>query len=261
MTDHPDVVSAALDHGPTAVGAVGLYLAAKEVLGPTLKTLGIKLEDALFGRRGKNAEAISQKAQKLSDAHAREDSGLLNIRVVGRVLNDATLYDDDVQQTYVAGMLAGSRNEDGSDDRPIYYLTLIDGLTADQLRIFHVLYTAVAQKHTRFVSQQGPVINEVAVLRSDVEGMLAAFPDGERDIPMSVFFQLEQAGLIAAVHTGANSRSEDTVWFMATRVGALLFDWAHGFADEDFAQFGMRNRPDIGLPAYEFDRSMWQDGR
>lgn len=261
MSDFEELAKMSETAGPVGLAGAGLVAVgwiANKLFGPTAEEAGIRLRDAIFERERQNVARTLNRADATAEAHGLATEGVFpHPRVAKRVLNDASMYDDDVQQTYVAGLLAGSRNDDGSDDRPIYYLTVLDGLSADQLRVFHILYAAVEQRFSTLVSSQGPTVEEVPVLLTDVDAMLELFPQPQRDITMSVLFQLEHAGLITNLHTGNNAENRPTIWFMATRVGALLYDWAHGFSDEEIRDFGRRERPDIGLPTYSFDRSMW----
>ncbi|QZY50674.1 hypothetical protein [Leucobacter tenebrionis] len=162
------------------------------------------------------------------------------------MLNDASLYDDDLMQTYVAGMITGSRNADGSDDRPVYYLTVMDGLSAAQLRCFHVLYSAAAwlgaqapEGHFKFISIS------VEELRANLR-LLQPEGSPESDY-MPAIITLEAEGLIHAVAVTDDEGDEWRVSFKSTLLGVLLFDWAHGFSDENIFAFPGTAAPTTGF--------------
>lgn len=232
-------------HGGLAAGAVAGLYAAKRVFGPSLDAVGEHLRKTTE-RRLENLGRIATKAVALGG----ESDIYPHIRVTQRVLNDATLYDDDLQQTYVAGLLAGSRNEDGSDDRPVFYLSVIDALTAAQLSIFHGLYCAAEQALRERGVEEGGYFARVRVDVPDLNAQLGRLSPDDRREDRSALFALEHAGLIENIETWTDGPG--IVVFRPTRVGALLFDWAYGFDDEEFRNFTRRERPDIGLPVLEF---------
>lgn len=240
-----DALEAATGHGVTAASIAVGYGVTKKVFGPTLDAIGVHLADVTRTRL-ENLDKISEKAERLG----RSEDAYPHIRVTQRVLNDATLYDDDVQQTYVAGLLAGSRNDDGSDDRPVFYLSVIDALTASQLSFLHVLYCAAAQALRDHGIEEGGYYARVRVEVDDFNSqMMRLNPDDQRSDP-SALFALAHAGLIDSLEMWDDEPA--LIVFRPTRVGVLLFDWAYGFDDEDIRLFASRDRPDIGLPELVF---------
>lgn len=195
----------------------------------------------LTRRRLDNLAAILTKAERLSAAGDAFPNG----RVTARVLNDATLYDDDVMQTYVAGLLAGSRNDDGSDDRPVFYLSLIDGLTAEQLGLFHVLYCGLLCAAGGDYSAKDPAGVRVRIDVDEVDDAMDAFgPSAVTDD--TVVFALEHVGLITGLSIKTYDDGIHRIEFFGTRIGALLFDWAHAVTDSSPLEFFQRERPADG---------------
>lgn len=245
MSDIERIVSSAETHGAGAGAAVvGAYI-AKKLFGPSFEVVGARLAE-VTEKRLENLGKIGEKFERWS---SRGDE-YPHVRVVQRVLNHATLYDDDLQQTYVAGILAGSRNSDGSNDRPVFYLSVIDGLTASQLRAFHVLYAAVAREYRGITSNRGPTMQSISVSIGDYLSNLSSLSpltgSLEHEVTVDIL-ALEHLGLIRDASIDYNSESDGEISFWATRIGAMLFDWAHGIDDDD-RNFGLRERPDIGLP-------------
>lgn len=245
MGDLNEVIESVGEHGTGVVTAAGALIVAKRLLGPSLDMAGRRLSE-MAEKRLDNLVRTFAKAEVRDGA----DNWYPHPRTVARVLNDASLYDDDVMQTYVAGLISGSRNDDGSDDRPVYYLSLIDGLTATQLKTFHALYAAVAHLKVPadkmpwiYVSQE-ELVSNITRLNGGSE------PSGNLG---AVLYALDAQGLV----TNASSTQVDDgsypLGFMPTQLGALLYDWAFGFSDEDVRCFADRDRPDIGLPSLRFE--------
>lgn len=244
MSDIEHLAETLQAHGPGMAATVAAAYVAKKVFGPSLDAVGAHLQE-IGAQRLRNLRSITERAHKLNPAGGEYP----HPRIAQRVLNDATLYDDDVQHTYVAGMLAGSRNDDGSDDRPVFYLSLIDGLTAAQLTIFHGLYCAAEQALRDHGLNDGMNFALVALDLDDLNRELAVLNPNDLAEAPSALWALAHAGLIENVATWTEP---NLVAFRPTRIGAILFDWAYGFDDEDFAKFTQRDRPDIGLPKLDF---------
>lgn len=165
------------------------------------------------------------------------------------------MYDDDVMQTYVAGLIAGSRNSDASDDRPIYYLTLIDGLTAVHLRYFHAMYFAVAQARIGWLSPESLVIP----LRELDQNVLVMGGAHGPQSGMTALYALESAGLIAYSSISGVESWNGRLRFTPTKIGMLLYDWAHGFGDEDLNLFNSRDRPNLGFTLTPYTEPLYEE--
>lgn len=254
MTDIEPVINALQESGPVAASTVAGLWAAKRVAGPALDVLGKRLGD-FTAVRLENLARIFEKAEDV-----RPDArGYPHPRVANRVLNDASLYDDDVMQTYTAGLIAGSRNDDGSDDRPVYYLGLMDSLTASQLSLFHVLYAAAAPLGPPTGNRaHDPAGLRVAVHLSEVKKAISRIsPAGASLAKRSRYLTetttaLHVAGLIRDDGSDKTDGRHPLQTYWITRVGMLLYDWAHGFNDEDLWEFYDRDRTAIDLPDLEF---------
>lgn len=255
MSDIEQVVNAFQQNGPTAAVAVAGLWAGKRVMGPALDAIGVKFGTYTTSQLDNLAKIFTKAEGTNVDA-----SGSPHPRVVNRVLNDASLYDDDVMQTYTAGLIAGSRNDDGSDDRPIYYLGLIDSLTAGQLTLFHCLYSAAVRvgppEGRRAID---PSALHVAVHIEQIGAAMTTLgPAGARlsaDDPLlaSPITALHTAGLMRDDGTDKLDGTHPLVTYWISRAGMLLFDWAYGFEDEDLHAFYERDRSNIDLPTLNLD--------
>lgn len=245
MSELDGVLESVGEHGPGVAIAAGALIGAQKVLGPSLDMAGRRLAELAEKRLDNLSRTFAKVPVEEQPAHWYPHP-----RTVARVLNDASLYDDDVMQTYVAGLLSGSRNDDGSDDRPVYYLSVIDGLTALQLKTFHALYAAatsvgaaVTPLHWVQVGQEELIAN-VTLLNG------GSVPNGSL---LAVVVALEAHGLIANASTHQIEDGSRPLTFVPTHLGALLYDWAHGISDEDITLFAERDRPYNGLPALSFE--------
>lgn len=250
------VADAIAGHGPGVVGGAALLYAANRVFGKTADVISEEL--AQFTKT--NIDAFRQRAAtKIFEktAHlSQNDDWSVHPRTALHVLNHATLYDDNLMQSYVAGLLAGSRNTDGSDDRAIYYLTLIDGLTARQLQTFHLLYSAVTgyltreRTHINLLHHRGFVV-EVSEFDSEMARVFSA-PDVSAAASTAAFVALSTAGLVQHLSVHLTDQGEQVIMFTPTVTGLFLFDWAHGIDEDDPTTFAERQRPYLGIPAASF---------
>lgn len=237
------VVNAAQEHGFSAALTIGGLFAAKRVLGPALDVVGTRLA----GITEKGFENLGSIFERVPEAAG---PWYPHPRTALKVLNDAAMYDDDVMQTYVAGMITGSRNSDGSDDRPVYYLSVLDRMTAMQTRFFHAAYTAVAQQNID--AQSVPF---VAMDASEMEAHVAALTTEQPSYMAhgtSALLGIQSLGLVSELSVRESVKYPRHLSFLPTPLGMLLFDWVHGFGDDDYYAFPSRERPDLGMPPFEY---------
>ncbi|HMK59924.1 MAG TPA: hypothetical protein VK452_02120 [Dissulfurispiraceae bacterium] len=128
---------------PLTIAGAGLaILGSKDILnkllGPTVEYLGEKTE-GLVKKCDINLDRLFLKAYKKLGARA-EQPGAVNPRVLKQVVDEGRFIEDDLVAEYYGGVLAGSKSAMGDDDRGIYYLSLIKGLSAFQLRLHYSTY-------------------------------------------------------------------------------------------------------------------------
>lgn len=235
MVDLPELGTAA-----AAGAAAGRYVtrhpstpgALSRVLGPSMDVLG----DA-FGRwtekRTANVGRIAEKAERKLGGRIHEDADVPP-RVAARVLEDGSWCDDDVMQEYLAGVLAGARTTDDSDDRGAMWATIVNDLSAYQVRTHYLIYTALHQLHRAhgfrpdFSTPQGRMQARVVL---PLPGYAAAMPGRGGEAAVHATSGLNRVGLLEA-------------WLIAPDAGIVatpslpgieLFMWAHGLADDHSA--------------------------
>jgi hypothetical protein len=126
--------------GGAALATYGLKL-LNDVVGPSVKSVGTVFGD-FVDYRMRNWVKIGEHAKKLQKASS-SDGESVSPRVVNKILEDATWYDEPVMQAYSGGLLTSARSESGGDDQSVYYLDLLQRMPATAVRLHHVLYAAL----------------------------------------------------------------------------------------------------------------------
>lgn len=135
MADLPEIISVGL----LAYASKDLI---KAVLGPTAEFLGQETR-GLVEKCNINLSNVFKVAyRKLSGKE--ESKGRVNLRVFKEVVSEGKFSDDPICQEYYGGILAASKTSDGSDDRGVYYLSVIRDLSSVQLRLHYLAYLKVA---------------------------------------------------------------------------------------------------------------------
>lgn len=132
--------------GAGVFGAVG-GLATKELLvkllGPTADYLGVGTRD-LVQRNLENLGKIFKTAHdKLKDD--AESDNQVNVRVLKTICDSGRFVEDVITTEYFAGILASSRTEGGHDDSALPFSSVLEAMSADELRLHYVLYSLVAK--------------------------------------------------------------------------------------------------------------------
>lgn len=234
-------------HGWPGASAAGLAV----VLGPSLRSVGKVLGD-WSDYRLRNLFSIGDKARRqLGNA---PEAGQVHPRVAHRVIEEGSWVDDDVMQEYLAGMLRASRTPTGGDDRAAYYVNLLASLTANQVRLHHAIYDALAA-HKRpgdlDIANTGRV-HEISV-RAPLSSasVLLSNPHGAEDVDLvdGAVLGLYGEGLVGdglAVGTPENlagagtAVTEPTCLVLPSAVGALLYLWGRGLPTARADDLGRR---------------------
>ncbi len=115
--------------------AIG-YDMLRRVLGPSADAVGAALRHYTEYRL-RNVARIVERA----DAKSRSLRGaVVNLRVAHVLLADGSHCDDELMADYLGGLLAGSRTEQGRDDRAVAWSKALAGLSALQLKAHYLLY-------------------------------------------------------------------------------------------------------------------------
>lgn len=227
---------------PVTLGALALTAAgARKVLGPAADEIGNALGRATEFRLRNWGQIVERAQAKLGDA--AEDPGTVPPRVAAKVLEDGSWCDDEVMQEYLAGMLAGSRNDRGGNDRGAYWADLVARLASDYLRLHYLLYRAL---HDHGPAAPGPSLtllegHEARSIYLPVSGLAASLdvtPAEAQAVANNALHVLARESLIAPTGWGSGPHVlahfagavEEGVQAVPTHAGVELFLWAHGIA-------------------------------
>lgn len=129
-------------NGLEGVGALGLYWLA----GPSIKNVGRAFGDWTDWRM-RNVLGLGEKLQARREqeeqAGTEPDGTQVHPKVLHEVLENGSWSDDDVAQEYLAGLLMAARTPDGKDENSAYLAGIVARLTADQIRLHHLVYFAL----------------------------------------------------------------------------------------------------------------------
>jgi hypothetical protein len=250
----------------TAGGVVILAAGAKQILGPAAHELGQALGRATEFRL-RNVGRITQKAEaKLGDK--LNDPGEVPPRVAAKVLDDGSWCDDGVMQEYLAGVLAGSRNTTGGDDRGTYWADLVSRLAGDYVRMHYLLYRALRDHGAQVpgVSLSTIAGHEARSIYLPLSGLSASLGVSlveAQEVANGAMHVLAREGLIAPTGWGVGHHvvghmtgaEEPGVQAVPTHAGIELFLWAHAWAssgvNEIFRQISDLPEFDEHLPPVE----------
>lgn len=127
-------------HGLQGAGALGLYWVAS----PTLKNVGKAFGDWTDWRL-RNVLGLGEKiqARREQDPRPADEQDKIHPKVLHEVIENGSWSDDDLAQEYLAGLLIAARTPDGKDENSAYLAGIVARLTADQIRLHHLIYAAL----------------------------------------------------------------------------------------------------------------------
>jgi hypothetical protein len=135
---------------PGALEAAGLgagVTLALKILGPSADYLGQRLADAV--KASDNFLRVLMRAKDKIGEDLEDASQRVSPRIARRVLDEAPFMDSEIGAEYLSGVLAGSRGE-ATDDRALFYLDLVQRLSALTLRYHWCIYRALYEHLARF---------------------------------------------------------------------------------------------------------------
>ncbi len=116
---------------------------------PAAEEFGLLLKDKVSAWRTANAVAIAQKAERALKTQARGVRA--HPRLVYEAIEKGSWQEDDLMQTYWAGLLASSCSETGDDDSNILFMSILDRLARSQGRLIdHICRAAKKSGSTPF---------------------------------------------------------------------------------------------------------------
>jgi hypothetical protein len=222
------------------VEAAGAYVGLKDlfpkVLGPTAEYLGDGLRN-LTEKGVLNLGRIFRVAEKLNRGRNNPSEGVPP-RVLKAVLEEGYFCDDELEATYLGGVLASAKGPIARDDRAMSYLTVLSALSSYQIRTHCIIYTSLLHNDKlplRQMSVQWSFHKTgLTVCISDSEYKKAMeFAANEKPelIAQHSFVGLEKNGLskggVIVVGKGPGSM-EPFRYFYPTIFGLEVFVWGLG---------------------------------
>jgi len=246
-------------------GAKLLY----DVCGPTARYLGE--ESVLLAKVGvENLKNVFEKAHAKLVLLKKTD-GSVPPRIIKNVLEQGYFCEDEVQATYLGGILASSKSSISRDDRAISYLSLLNTMSTYQIRTHFILYSSLLKLDPlRFEEmKRGLFSGSVVAHISDsdyIQAMEYSSRENPYDIASHAFIGLQTKGLIVGGHkSGGHFRHELILAghlkpgplrvFRPTHLGSELFMWGAGVGEEGSSGFdpALLQRfaiPVIAMPIY-----------
>lgn len=220
--------------GAGAAVTYGVTLLNK-VVGPSAKTLGVVLSE-WSDYRLRNFLRIAE----VADAIAPDDTGEVHPRVAQRIVEEASWLDDDVMRQYVGGLLAASRTPSGKEERGAYYVNLLGGMTAMQVKLHHAIYSALRETGTpaRLATEMGSPATRVWLPGVATFAALEIGRDDGGGALSEAVIALHRDGLISrdwelGSMEGWTAKlgypvSQPLLYVAPTHSGVLLYLWSHG---------------------------------
>ncbi|QUD81720.1 hypothetical protein J8M97_18370 [Gordonia polyisoprenivorans] len=253
MTDDLLAAGGAAGGGAALAWQAGKLL--KAVVGPTAEVVGEVFAE-WADIRLRNFLKISTAADELIDP---DSDGSVHPQVLNRILADGAWCDDDVTQRYSGGVLAASRTKDGREQRGAYYANILAFMTPEQVRLHHIIYSALAQSGLEIEYSDTVAIKSAGLLFS-IPALEADFPGDATATPENLIAEaasaLDREGLVNGQLVGGSSDFErvDIVGvsegsraaaFFPSNLGILLYLWGCGVRTGDPNR--IKGRPPILL--------------
>jgi len=192
-------------------------------------------------RRIDNTAVVFQKATALLGERI-EEPGAIPPRVLDRVLTEASVTEDDLAASYLAGVLAASRSNRGRDDRGAALASLVGRLTTYQVHAHFILYHTIRLLyHGEDLIPTSPQNRNRSTTFIPERGLIEALDltpeEIDQEILSHIVWGLFRETLIAdGFRTGPAEQLRerypnapaDGFVFKPSLQGAELFLWAHG---------------------------------
>lgn len=209
----------------TAAIAVGGYVGTK-LFGTALATMGDDINKLYVNGRDRIVDVATKKVEN------PDDEKKVNLRAARDVLWNGAITDDEVCAEYFGGMLAAARSEDGKDDGVVHYVDTIKAMSARQLELHYVIYSAWQV----LLNQSAKPIN--VALSSDVQAqhifMNGMELSGRRlpyDRDLTVLHRLGLVSQFAYKRHVVGEKAMPFVDVVPTTFGVMLFAVAHNKID------------------------------
>jgi hypothetical protein len=237
----------------TAVGTGLAILGSKEILnkilGPTADYLGNETR-GLVQKCNVNLSNVFNRAKEKLGSRL-EETGAVSPRVLRHVIEDGRFADDDLVVEYYGGLLAGSKNENGTDDQALPYLAKVQQMSSHQLRLHFIFYYELLRLHKNTGINLGtgpkwPSLSLIVPHELFLKSMPAGMPPQKYwGLMAHAVVGLSQQGLISSYEYGEMAKRikeftgapSNAIYMAPNFLGAELFMWALGIESPSGHQF------------------------
>lgn len=237
----------------TITGAGLAVLGSKDLLvkllGPSADYLGGEIA-GFVQKCNVNLDSVFVRATKKLGGRI-DEKGSVCPRVLRYILDDGRFCEDEVAAEYYGGMLAGSREPTGKDDRCLPFLSKVREMSVLQIRLHFVFYYEILRLHRDKKPNLGLVdeCNKAGLLLPH-QFMIPIFPanrvaDSYWDMMTHSVVGLSSQGLITTYAYGDADTlnrqfpgaDKDGVYMAPNFMGAELFLWALGLETPNAHRF------------------------
>lgn len=234
----------------TGLALFGAAKLVEKILGPTAEYIGMSAE-TWAKKRVENFQRILLLAQQKLGSRI-DAPGQVPPKVLRTLLDTGSYSDDPLAAEYFAGVLASSRTTTHRDDRGAAHATLVDRLSAYQLRTHYLIYSAIAKLY--YGTERDPMIGTgklvIYIPYADYcQAMAFEGDESTRDFVLMTqsFYGLEANKLVGEWYGGQTDhlakRTEGSclihkfefpsegIVVEPSVVGFQFFAWAHGMGD------------------------------
>jgi hypothetical protein len=221
------------------VEAAGAIAALKEltprVLGPTADYLGEGLKNWTEKGVENLVRIFRHAAESLKDQD--DPSEGVPPRILNAVLNEGYFCDDELEATYLGGILASAKGPISRDDRAMSYLSVLSSLSSYQIRTHCLIYTAILNNENMSRSEMRWAMQRTRMtltfLDSDYKAAME-FADDEDAVQIAqhCFVGLEKNGLSEGgtmIVDGSYGAPKPFRFIYPTAFGIETFVWGLGY--------------------------------
>lgn len=228
-----------------------------------IKELGIKLAGPTFDYVGEGIKnSIEKKFKNISNIMIKGTKklgdkiytdGQVNPRILKEIIEEGSYVEEEIVAEYFSGILVSSRCIEGKDDRGLFMLSLLKGMSACDILIHCILYKTIKEEYNNSKYQIGdpkdrikmktfiPYVELVNSLKSiklncEYETVIVdtMFILSQYDLIDSEWLLSPKENIEKQTKGKAN---QDGLWFTPSALGARLMLWAYGYGSTSNKNF------------------------
>jgi hypothetical protein len=205
---------------------------ARELFGEVADTLGMELLPRVCEE---NVRRVLEKS-KVRSAELGIHGNTIPPRILLPIVRSASVCEDDVVASYLAGVLCSARTPNARDDRAIAALKIIDGLSTYALRAHCIIYASLLRQKDGKLSAVEKWLTEGRGLtllldEGDLQKQMEFLPNEDPDIILSHAFVNLSANDLCMQGVRSLVLAKETVksrFMHPTLRGVELFCWGTG---------------------------------